>query len=52
MATSPLIPSTYLEVSRKNDAGRGGVARLNKSFNSQKLSSDKFIVAEAIGLFF
>jgi hypothetical protein len=52
MATSPLTPSAYFEVFRKKDAGRGGVARHNKSFNSPKLTSDKFIVAEAIGLFF
>ena len=52
MATSPLTPSAYLEVFRKKDAGRGGVERHNKSFNSPKLTSDKFIAAEAIGLFF
>jgi hypothetical protein len=52
MATSPLTPSAYLEVFRKKDAGRGGVARYSKSFNSPKLTSDKFIVAEAMGLFF
>jgi hypothetical protein len=52
MATSPLTASIYLEVLRKKDAGRGGVARDNKSFNSPKLTSGKFIVAEAIGLFF